>query len=564
MVTEDFRRLLKRSGGRGKYGYVLRDVPAPGDSLAFDRHDPEVITKREELAVLGSTVTVGQVFDVIRPGLHLADERGLLSDAPVPGASRIVTGRDLRRDGTLAPADESTRWALIPPDRQLKPGDILLPQIFRASDPGGLPAVEVTRSDLPAATSHMVLVLRARESLTAPQRIVILGFLRSRLARELAAAASDGSIHLAPNVFKELHLPQPDEGLSTALEDLARAAVLFEGWRAEAQALLESAFTDDSPSIIRARIVNSGRSTRLRSDAAAQLDEAGYTFRTRFPYPVAYRWREVEAAVSAQSFKPAYEAILAAAEVLLCYVANVGLAVAQETGIHLGAVKMIRERLTSGGAGLGFGDWTSVLNEIRDSKAARNAPEGNPIADFKPFLANQDADAARQRLKERRDDESHLRRTESLDLPAAVSIALEDLTTLYQAASFLSDLPLVHVTSARWDKFNKLATVRYRELMGDHPVAPTHTIPYDEPDIEEDSMYVIDGQRRLRLLRPFISGKSCPTCRNWSTFHIDGSVNGEIAYKSLEHGHPINDSSIDEALRHVGLLLLRAHARPIR
>jgi hypothetical protein len=357
------------------------------------------------------------------------------------------------------------------------------------------------------------------------------------------------------NIFKELHLPQPDEALSTALEDLARAATLFEGWRSEAQALLESAFTDDSPSVIRARIVNSGRNTRLRSDAAAQLDDAGYTFRTRFPYPVAYRWREVEAAVSARSFKPAYEAILAAAEVLLCYAANVGLAVAHETGIQLGAVKMIRERLTSGGAGLGFGDWISVLNEIRDSRTARNAPDGSPIADFRPFLADRDAEMARQRLKERRDAESHLRRTESLDLPAAVDSALDDLNTLYRAAGFLSDLPLMHVTSVRWDKFKKLATVRYRELSGDHPVVPTRTITYDEPGIEEDSMYVMDGQHRLHLLRPFISGCTCPRCRNWSTFHIDGSINGKIFYKSLENGHPMESTLLDEAIRYVGILL---------
>ena len=430
------------------------------------------------------------------------------------------------------------QWALVPEDRQLKPGDILLPRVFRASDSGGLRAVEVTDSDLPAAASDTVLTLRAKEPMTAPQRIVTLGFLRSRRARDLTAAAADGGSHLTTSIFKALQLPQPDEALSTALEDLAQAAALFEGWRTEAQAVLESAFTDDSPSVIRARIVNAARSTRLRSDAAAQLDDAGYTFRTRFPYPVAYRWREVEAAVSAGAFKSAYEAILAAAEVPLCYAANAGLAVAHEAGIQLGAVKMIRDRLTSGGPGLGFGDWASVLHEIRDSKTARNVPDGNPIAEFRLFLANRHADAARQRLKERRDDESHLRRMESLDLPAAVEFALDDLTTLYRAASFLADLPLMHVTSARWDGFKKLATVRYRELMGDHPVVPTRTMTYDEPLIEEDSMYVMDGQRRLYLLRPLLSGSVCPRYRNRSTFHIDGSADGKIEYKSLEHGHP--------------------------
>ena len=48
----------------------------------------------------------------------------------------------------------------------------------------------------------------------------------------------------------------------------------------------------------------------------------------QIPFPVAYRWRAVEAAVSARSFKEALEAILAAAEVLMCYAANVGLAIA--------------------------------------------------------------------------------------------------------------------------------------------------------------------------------------------------------------------------------------------
>jgi hypothetical protein len=126
-----------------------------------------------------------------------------------------------------------------------------------------------------------------------------------------------------------------------------------------------------------------------------------------------------------------------------------------------------------------------------------------------------------------------------------------------QAASFLSDLPLMHVTSARWDEFKKLATVRYRELMGDHPVVPTRTITYDEPGIEEDSMYIMDGQRRLCLLRPFLAGSTCPECRNWSTFHIDRSADGKIEYKSLEHGHPKEDALLDEALPYVGLLLLQ-------
>jgi len=559
-VTEDFRRLLKRSGGRGQFGYVLRERPSPGDSLAFDRHDPAVAAKKAELSVLGTAVTVDEMFDLVWPGIHRSDNRDLRCDDAVPGASRIVSGRDLRRDGTLAPADESVEWALIPPDQQLKAGDILLPRIFGASDQGGLRAVEMTDADLPAAGSDVVVTLRPKEPLTAPERILILGFLRSRLARDLTAASTDGSMQLTWAALRELHIPQPDEALITALEDLVRAATLFEGWRSEAQALLESVFADDSAAGTRARIVSSGRNIRLRSDAAALLDDAGYTFRTRFPYPVAYRWREVEAAESARSFKTAYEAILAAAEVLLCYAANVGLAVARETGIHLGAVKMIHDKLQNGGSGLGFGDWTAVLNQIRDSKAVRTVPGGNPITELRALLANSGTEAAVQRLSARRNDESHLRRAGSPDLPAAVDISKVDLTTLYQAASFLSDLPLIHVTAVHWDSFRRLATVSYRELMGDHPVVPTRTITYAEPDIEVGSVYIVDGQRRLCLLRPFVTGRICPKCGIWSTFHIDGSVEGKVTYKSLEHGHAIEDVTLDDSLRHVGLLLFPTQA----
>ena len=140
-VAKDFRQLLKRSGGRGQFGYVLRDRPPAGDSLAFDRHDPLVADKRASLSILGASVTIDEVFDLTSPGIHLVNNRDQLCDAG-PSASRVVRGRDLRRDGTLAPADESVGWALVPPERQLKAGDILLRRIFAASDLGGLNAVE--------------------------------------------------------------------------------------------------------------------------------------------------------------------------------------------------------------------------------------------------------------------------------------------------------------------------------------------------------------------------------------------------------------------------------------
>lgn len=53
-------------------------------------------------------------------------------------------------------------------------------------------------------------------------------------------------------------------------------------------------------------------------EAATLLDDLGHTVRTRFPLPVAYRWRETEARMSAGDQQAAYSTVLETAEVLLC------------------------------------------------------------------------------------------------------------------------------------------------------------------------------------------------------------------------------------------------------
>ena len=73
-------------------------------------------------------------------------------------------------------------------------------------------------------------------------------------------------------------------------------------------------------------------------------------------------------------------------------------------GDQLGAMKTIRDQLKPGAHGLGFGDWRTILKEIK-GQAARKAPD-EPIADLKTFLADADAHDALKRLSDRRNDES--------------------------------------------------------------------------------------------------------------------------------------------------------------
>ena len=554
-VESDFRRLLTRNGGRGRFGYVLHDVPRPGESLGFERHDPNVQARRAELSIFGAAVALDEMFNLPQRAFHLARNKDLLCVADASGAVRVLSGRDLKRDGTIALPDEDALWAAIPLDQQLQIGDILLPEIYRANSPGGLIAVDVTETDLPAAASDNVIVLRSKKRLTAPQRLVTLQFLRSPLARTLVNASSiKDSARLHHGALKELHLPQPDDAMSAALNDLTDAAQRFETWRADAEALLQSVFLDDSAKAARARIFRSGRILRLRSDAASLLDDESYTVRTRFPYPIAYRWRGVEATVSAGATPGAYEAVLETAEVLLCYAAHLALVFAREANIQLGYSRNIRTRFADGRRGLGFGDWVAVLEEVRNSRACRDIPDTQPLNELRSLLADAETVSATRRLGNRRNDQAHLRRVDPADLPHALDTVLADLKTLVKSASVLSDLPLVHLTSVRWDSLQERATVGYRELTGDQPVVPTRTMEHHAYGLELGSLYVMDSQRQLHLLRPFLTGRDCPTCRNWSTFHIDRAPRGTVMLKSLEHGHTLSDASLAQPLHHVGLL----------
>lgn len=135
----------------------------------------------------------------------------------------------------------------------------------------------------------------------------------------------------------------------------------------EADSLLASVFLDRTAAAARSRIIASGRGLRLRVEAASLLDDLGHTVRTRFPYPVASRWRETEAQTSAGPSQGAYAAVLDTTEILLCYTAQLALALAWSSDIELGSATAIKDKLSAGRGGPGFGDWAFVLQEVATS-----------------------------------------------------------------------------------------------------------------------------------------------------------------------------------------------------
>jgi hypothetical protein len=169
------------------------------------------------------------------------------------------------------------------------------------------------------------------------------------------------------------------------------------------------------------------------------------------------------------------------------------------------------------------------------------------------LAASLDNYAAGRRLSDRRNDEAHQRRVDTVDLPRAITEAASELTTLLAEAQFLADWPLIHIYSTRWDTLRATASINYWQLMGDHAIVPHQTAERPDNDLEQGSLYLIDSDSRWHLLRPFLVGGECPVCKNWSTFHADRE-RGALVIKSLEHGHIGDGSSLAGPLRHVGLL----------
>ncbi|MEV4364460.1 hypothetical protein [Nonomuraea sp. NPDC049625] len=551
-VEKDFQTLLTRGGGRTRYGYVLRDLPPPTESLDFDRHDPVVLQQRADLAGFGGLCALGDLCVTV-PRIHRAADAQLISSEEKPGTVRLVTGRDIQRDGTIAsPADEVC-WVEAEPEYLLKPGDLVIREVYGHGDPHSLIVAVVTEQDLPAVASNTIVVLRPRADVDQQQIRFAVMFLRTPLARTLVGRSGH---HVTVSRLAALPVPQPDEALTQAFDDLNAARLQLEEWQKEADSLLESVFTYETAAQARSKIIEQGRALRLRVDAAALLDDLGHTVRTRFPYPVAYRWRETEARMSARDLEAAYSAVLDTAEILLCYTAQVALALGREAGISFGAVTAIREKLAGGRSGPGFGDWAAVLHEAASSRQLRSLPAEHPLHDIRGLLASQEAADARQRLNDRRNDQAHLRRIDPIDLPAALQGAFAELTILVERARFLADYSLLHITDVRWDTLQKTAQVHYRELMGDHPVVPTRSMVLPRNDLESGSLYLRDSDHRLHLLRPFLVGQDCPVCRAWSTFHVDRVPKTGVLIKSLEHGHVVREVSqgTTAVLASVGLL----------
>jgi len=555
-VTADLRRLLRMGGGNTKFGYVLREQPKAGVRLGFRDLDPRTAQRRDGLRNYGDSTTLGAVFEIshsrLRPNEYVA--------ADDTDAVRVISGRDIGSDGTISSKALDPRWTHNN-DQPLASGDIVVRAIRHSTDRRGLMWARVLEDDLPAVADTSVLTLRPAHALSPTAEAFVLEYLRSPLSTELAG--DQFGVRINVPTLTALPVPLPDHDMETAMVAVHHALSRADAWRQEAEDLLDSVFDDPTAAASRIRILTESRMLRSKIEAAEAIDDFGHRVRTLYPHPIALRWRRIEAK-SVSNDEPndyLYREILQAAEVLLAYLANVALALAREANLTVGAITTIRENLGRG-HGPALGDWVSVLQEVAGRRFSP-LDELIGLADFREFLGRDGVSQALGSLRDRRNDESHVRGVDALDLPAAVENARNELKTLLTAADFIVDLPLILAESDEWDELSDNGKVMYGQLSGDHAVVPVQAMRSDRR-VERHSLYLLDAERRLHLLRPFLVAMQCPICRNPSTFHVDRLTSSGLEVKSLEDGHTTTRADLHEALNRAGMIQGRRAVRDAR
>jgi hypothetical protein len=552
-ILGDLARLKKQGGGKTNYGYILQRQPEAGQVLLHEKYHPDLVERRNDLEHVGETKALRELVD-FRRGIHLTNESNLL----IPGDSQqdglpVIGGRDIRADGTLD--YEGTRYkAKSDPKFELMPGDVCIRAIIGIPTlPFKLHVAMITKNMPKLMASHSVIVLRPKSSVTGKQKTILLSYLRSTIAARLLAAELTG-VQLYASLLMELPVPSPDEALVQALESLEEAAHYFDSLKQEALTSVDSLFSLTSVKDSRLKILSAGRISRQRKVSAELVDDFHYRVRTRFPHPIAYRWRTIE---TAHHDLERYTQVLECTEVILSYLAFMAIALAQSTpDVEIKHLKQMSDRLVIKGHGTSMGDWTAVLREVRDSKAFRTLPDSAPFYEVLEFLKFQNVDEAVQKLMRRRNDFAHNRGPKGSAVVNAFNESIQELETLLRAVEFTSEYPLRYIESTHWDSFKGTNTVTYRDLTGDHPLSPLNKTTLKNRDIELNSLYLIDRVGVFHLLRPHLTRSQCPDCGNWSTFFLDqyDAQKDICTLKSLERGHTRSDADLADAFRHVGLL----------
>lgn len=559
-ILDDLNHLIKVSGGKSTFGYVLREGIAPGESINFEANHPDLVKKASELETFGEIIKLGDVakiFQGINPTRY-SDVLRVQSEAEVGQPlskhecylidGQIITrgsGIDLSMVRSVIASQNMTA------ENKLRKGDYCISFISAASN--GIKITEILDETLPLIAASSVIVIRLEEKISEEQRHFIFAYLKSNLAAELLKSKSSSlgnRFRISVNTLQELPLPKADENLLLAIQNLNYSVSQFEKWKQESESIRDSLFSASSFSDSRLRFLTAGRLARQRQEAALRVEDFNFRIRTQFPHPIAYRWRLIE---TSKPDLENYVQILECAELTILYLAVMAILLAKSAKIELANLSEISKKLSSDKKqGTTFGEWKAILDEV-DSKNFEKLTGVIPFYEVVGVLGNNESV---KRLMDRRNDQAHKRGPKGSEIPKAHHEAKADLVDFLKSIDFLSEYRLRFIETTKTDSLKKITNYEYRDIQGDHPLAGIQSGSTKQTDVEAGSLYLVDRQEKLHLARPYLIRAECPVCGNLSTFCLEqyDKKKNEVTLYSMEHGHVVIDKDLVEAFQYVGLL----------
>lgn len=428
-------------------------------------------------------------------------------------------------------------------------GDMLLTRVFPWHRHGTV-ATAVSTQPGESAFDDSVVVLRPRQLFTPDENLFFLRYFNSdAFLGQFASAAGLGC--LDPSSLPLSSIPRPDKATLRAITELSDAAHLFAQWQEDAAKAVDGFFQQQSRPAARSRVIDAGRLTRQRREAASAANTLGRRLRATLPYPIASLWRAVEAA---QPNDAGYSRVLGCAEATIAYCAALGHIYSVAAQRPLKQPQSFSARFGSGKMGVTFGYWRAVVSELAEKAAAPSLPADSPLAQFGSF-GHPGVAASLDSLADRRNALAHRRGPQHHEVRVAFNSAKGEMETILASVEWLVDYPVRLIDSCHWDSFKQSSQVIFRELMGDHNVvSPAMDTIADV--LETGSAYVVDRYGDYQLLRPVLTVQTCPTCGQLSMFALDRwhPETEQADYLALEHPHTIRLRDVATALERVGLL----------
>lgn len=520
------------------------------EAITFEKFNPAHKTKIAELKHVGEVVQLTDLVEI----LPVARAINSYDSPENTGGPKMITGRALTPYGL---DEQEIKRVEIPSDCNpifLQQGDLCIRMVWSRSTPI-FPVVQLKAVNEPLVAGPCVIVMRPQKGISQIELEFLKEYMASKLFRDvLVAERADPIINVSR--LKTLEIPMPDLDLQTAIKEIDQSIQEILQWKNDAMKEREQLFSFQNIGMNRIRVLTIGREIREKVLAAKLTNEFQHRVRSYYPFPLAYRWRTIEAA---RNTSERYQHILETAEATVAFLAIMGISMAEScTGETLPKAREIVERVGHRAQGISFGDWREILKQASSRRAIKRYARAS-FYELTHYLQNQHVVDSLDYLYQSRNDFSHGRGPKGRALVDEVENAKYHLEILLEAAEFLVDYPLRYVEEAKWDSLAKTTKIRYRQLTGDHPLTPLQSEVVNIGEIEAGSLYLVDRQGDYHLLRPIMVFRECPECGTNSVFVVDKINIKEktCLMKSLGHEHVYveDNARIFDALTRRGLLV---------